>query len=377
VTEPKKQKIALISDWFLPRIGGIELHVRDLALNLKASGQEVHVITTTPGFHSLEGIPIHRLKTRLLPFFKIAYTSQLTRALREILLQNRFDILHSHSSVITPLAYIAIYLANQLRIPSLITNHSLLEKSVYFLKLLDTFYGWKKWPVQLTSISSVAAEGFMKSSGEKKITLLPNGIETSEWKIVKSCQSSPVQITTVMRLHPKKRGMALIQAIEKVKAKLSPSFKFQLNIIGDGKEKKRLEKKVNSLNLQKEIKFLGYRSRDEIKKIFEQTDFFVLPTIKEAFGIAVLEAKAAGIPVVAMSYGGVRDMIEHRKEGFLANNDEEFSDYILELIQNEKLRNEMSVNTIKTLDRFDWKQVIQKHLKIYQVAIEKNRCTDF
>ncbi len=369
MNEPKKQKIALISDWFLPRIGGIELHVRDLALKLRANGQEVHVITTTPGTDSLDGIPVHRLKTPLLPFFKIAYTSQLTRALREILLQNRFDILHSHSSVVTPLAYAAIYLANELRIPSLITNHSLLEKSVYFLKLLDTFYGWRKWPVKLTSISTIAAEGFIRASGEKKITLLPNGIDTREWKIVKNRQPSPIQITTVMRLHPKKRGMALIEAIEKVKAKLSPSFKFQLNIIGDGKEKNRLEKKVSSLKLQEEVKFLGYRSREEIKKVFEQSHFFVLPTVKEAFGIAVLEAKAAGLPVVAMSYGGVQDMIEHQKEGFLANDDEQFAKCILELIQDENLRNEMSKNTLKTLERFDWKQIIQKHWEVYQDVI--------
>ncbi len=369
MNEPKKLKIALISDWFLPRIGGIELHVRDLALNLKANGQEVHVITTTPGDDSPDGIPVHRLKTPLLPFFKIAYSSQLIRSLREILVQNKFDILHSHSSVVTPLAYVAIYLANELQIPSLITNHSLLEKSVYFLKLLDTFYGWKKWPVKLTSISTVAAEGFIRASGEKEITLLPNGIDTSEWKIIKNRQPSPIQITTVMRLHPKKRGMALIEAIKKVKAKLSPSFKFQLNLIGDGKEKNRLEKKTTSLKLQEEIKFLGYRSREEIKKLFEKSHFFVLPTVKEAFGIAVLEAKAAGLPVVAMSYGGVQDMIEHQKEGFLANNDEEFADYILELIQNEKLRNEMSENTIKTLDRFDWRQLIQKHWEVYQDVI--------
>ncbi len=369
MNEPKKKKIALISDWFLPRIGGIELHVRDLALNLKANGQEVHVITTTPGIDSLEGIPVHRLKTSLLPFFKIAYTSQLTRSLREILVQNQYDIIHSHCSVITPLAYIAIYLANELRIPSLITNHSLLEKSVYFLKLLNTFYGWKKWPVKLSSISTIAAEGFIRASGEKKITLLPNGIESCKWKIVKNCQPSPIQITTVMRLHPKKRGMALIEAIKKVKAKLPASIKFQLNLIGDGKEKKRLEKKVTSLKLQEEVKILGYRSREEIKRVFEKSHFFVLPTIKEAFGIAILEAKAAGLPVVAMNYGGVKDIIEHQREGFLANNDEEFANGILELIQNENLRNEMSKNTIKTLERFDWKQIIQKHWEVYQDVI--------
>ena len=382
----KKQKIALVVDSFLPNLGGIELHVRDLALELQKQGSEAHVITTTPAdiqtsrpintgtsrHREIQTIPIHRLNVSLLPFWRITWDRKLVPLLRNLLIKERFDLLHSHSSVVSPLAYSAIFLANQLKIPNVLTNHSLLEKSIYTFRLLECFYGWRSWSTVLTSISEAAAEGLRKASKRREILILPNGIHLNEWRIPKT-QNFPLQITSVMRLHRKKRGRMLVRTISKIEKKLGSKIPFQLNLIGDGEERSRLEKKVRKLGLQEKIKFLGFCPREEIKKIFSQTDFFVLPTLKEALSIATLEAKAAGLPTVAMNYGGVKEIIQHGENGFLAENDAEFADYILKLLQNESLRKRMSENSQKGLDRFDWSQVIQKHGEVYEEATSKVR----
>ena len=60
-------KIAIVSDWYLPRIGGLELHLRDLARELNARGHTAHVITATPGPDELDGIRVHRLDVPLMP----------------------------------------------------------------------------------------------------------------------------------------------------------------------------------------------------------------------------------------------------------------------------------------------------------------------
>ncbi|MFO1520315.1 MAG: glycosyltransferase family 4 protein [bacterium] len=362
-------KVALICDHFLPRVGGIELHVMDLARELLKHGQEARVVTATPGEENIDGVRIHRLKASLLPGSKIIWNTGALRDLQKLLKEERFDVLHCHSSVVSPLAYGGVFLARK-GCPSVLTVHSLLNHTSRVFRSLDPFLRWSRWPVVLTGVSGAVAEGIRKAAPKAEVLKLPNGIYPEEWRVT-PIASPETRITTVMRLHRKKRPQELLKAIPQI-LKQAPSSSFlRFTFIGDGPERKKLESLAKELGLESHVEFLGYLPRDRIKEVFSRTQLFVLPTVKEAFGIAILEARSAGLPVVAMNHGGTGDLIESGREGYLANTTEEFVRRSVEILTDAFLRKRMAENTREGLHKFHWDSVIARHLEIYRAAISK------
>lgn len=364
----KKLKIALVCDWFLPQVGGIELHLRDLAKHFNQEGHDAHIITPFPGPRRQEGIQIHRIPSKQIPKVSLMMNPLAFRALERVLKKGKFDVLHAHSGVISPFAYGSLYIAKKLKIPHLITNHSLLEKSAKIFRLLNLVSRWHNWPLLLSSVSSVAAEGMHQASGKKKkVQILPNGINPEEWQIEPS-EHSEIRITSVMRITRKKRPLVLIRSIPKILASYQGKKNLKFCLIGDGSQMKKVKLLVKKLGIEKHVELPGYLSRAKIKEVFRKSDLFVSPTLKESFGIAILEARCAGLPIVAMNYGGVRDFIQHGKEGFLAKNDLEFVRYISKVIQDEELRRRMTQSSRESTEQFSWKKIIAAHLSLYEMA---------
>ena len=95
---------------------------------------------------------------------------------------------------------------------------------------------------------------------------------------------------------------------------------------------------------------------------------FVLPTEHEAFGLAVLEARCAGLPVVARSGCGVADIIEHGRHGYLASNRRQMADYIAQLC-GQGARQQMREAASQGIERFGWDAVVARHLDEYREAM--------
>ncbi len=115
-------KIGLVSDCYVPRLGGIEMQVHDLAQRLQAAGHEVVVITPTPGPDLIDGIRVHRMDVPLLPF-DIPFTPATFRGVSELLQRERVDVAHFHGGIASPLAFIAAASAQADGVPTVITTH--------------------------------------------------------------------------------------------------------------------------------------------------------------------------------------------------------------------------------------------------------------
>ncbi|MDB4883887.1 MAG: glycosyl transferase family 1, partial [Gemmatimonadetes bacterium] len=98
-------RVALVCDWFLPRMGGIELHLRDLALALRSAGVDASVVTTTRGEDVVDGVPVHRVRVPLAPLSGFAFTPGALRSLDRVIRAEKFDVVHAHASVVSPVAY--------------------------------------------------------------------------------------------------------------------------------------------------------------------------------------------------------------------------------------------------------------------------------
>ncbi|PKO15139.1 MAG: hypothetical protein CVU39_12320 [Chloroflexi bacterium HGW-Chloroflexi-10] len=116
------------------------------------------------------------------------------------------------------------------------------------------------------------------------------------------------------RLAVQKDYATLIQAVEELKNK-DPERSYKLFVIGDGPDRDSLESLANSLNLSNDVFFLGFRS--DISKILKSIDVFVSPTLREGLSISILEAMAAGCPIVATNILPNAELIEHEVTGLL------------------------------------------------------------
>jgi len=378
----KRLKIALVCDWFLPRIGGIEHNMRDLAKNLIAQGHEVHVITACPGPDVVEGIRVHRLDVRTLPLIQICYGPSTLTKLKKVLLAEKFDLLHTHY-LLSTLSHSAIHLAHQLKIPTVFTHHSingplhhpLILKSLPFVGwLLGVLFfrmhyrGRLQRPNVISAVSRAVAEDLAYVYDTDDIEILPNGIDPQKWR-VPHLPTERFTLTCVMRLCKSKQPLKLIQAMARIKEQLGPQELPFLEIIGDGSQRHKMVQLIERFGLQKHIRLMGRCSRNEIKTAFSRSQLFVMPSTREGFGIAVLEARTAGLPVVAMNHGGVGDIITDGEDGFLMNSYEDFADKIAQIIRDRQLHQRITAQAREPLVRLSWDNVISRHLKVYQQAL--------
>src|SRR3954470_13843406 len=134
-------KVALVCDWYAPRLGGIETQLADLAVALRARGHDVHVITATAGPAERD---VHRLGVPLVPGWRVVGSRRALDALHALFAREGYDVIHAHG-LSSPLAHAATSLAQLIGVPSLLTSHSLVDGASSLL--LRAFVPeWATWP---------------------------------------------------------------------------------------------------------------------------------------------------------------------------------------------------------------------------------------
>jgi glycosyltransferase involved in cell wall biosynthesis len=367
---PRKLKIALVCDWYLPQMGGTEIHMRDSADRLQQEGHEVHVITPYPGDEDGEKFKIHRLNVPLLPYAGCVYTRSAFRKIESLLRREAFDVVHCHANIISPTAYGSLYLSRKLGIPAVITWDSILGPYRWGLALLDQVFRWTQWPVMFSGVSEVVVQDIKHLVKSENVAVLHNALNVLEWKVTPAERDADeIWIVSVMRLFRKKRGKALIRILPEVLRRIPGNIRVKVKIVGKGPKRDSLEKQIERLGLTDTVELLGYKTRDEIRRIFSRTDIYVQPTRWESFGLAVLEARCAGLSVVAKSHGGVKGFIRHGQEGLLAKSDQEMADHLVRLIVDTSLRESIARHNRDTTSPLDWKQAMLEHETLYRQAI--------
>lgn len=364
-------KIALVCDWYLPRTGGIERHLGQLAAHLIAAGHDVTVITSTRGpADSDDGVRVERVPAWLLPKIGLAWTPPAFRRLGAILRAGNFDVVHTHSSLISPTAYAATYLAQKTGLPTVLTVHSIWGGFAKTFGALDLLFRWTRWPIAFSAVSDRVARDLRPLLGSTPVDVLPNALVPAEWQLTLHPPQNEIAIACVMRLAPRKRGAALLHAFRVVRDQLPGNTRVCLHIAGDGPERARLERLARRLGVADGARFHGTLSTAAVKTLLAESHIFVLPTILESFGIAALEARAAGLPVVAMRAGGVSQFITHEKEGLLAGNDHELAQHLLRLCLDASLRAAITTHNQATPVAFTWDRTLAAHAAVYARARE-------
>ncbi|MEZ5142473.1 MAG: glycosyltransferase family 4 protein [Acidimicrobiales bacterium] len=354
-------------------MGGIEMQVHDLARRLQAAGHEVVVITPTPGPAEVEGVRVHRMEVPLAPF-NIPFTPSTFRLVSDLLDLEQVDVAHFHGGIVSPVAYIGANDAQRRGIPSVVTVHCLWSYATPAFRLLQKAVRWGDWPVVYSAVSDVAARPIRAAAPGCEVLVLPNGIDHDDW-CVQPVARDPrrVTIVSVMRLAPRKRPLHLLKMMKQVRDRVPADIDVRLLVIGDGPERSSLEKYIAAQGLEGVVELVGRRTREEIREVFAGADVFVAPANLESFGIAALEARCAGLPVVAKSRTGIREFVEHGQEGLLADTDRDMVDQLVRLVVDAELREKITTFNREVPSPVDWTDVVEANVAAYRAAIARVR----
>lgn len=369
-------KIALVSDWFVPRVGGIEMQMRDLALALVARGHDVHVICGVPGEPVVDGIPVTRLPGPRLPGFGIAVTPGVFRAMHRAIRQGGYDVVHVQAGNVAPIAHRAIQFCGRHRIPAVASFHSVLKYYDVPLRLLDALHGYATSTVRFTTVSTVAAEAMRPLVKDRDIAILPNGIDLAWWRPDFSAAmpqtdggaNRAVEFLSVTRLQKRKRARWLVKAFAEALSGL-PTHSARLTIVGDGDERPALQGIIRRAGLDDSVILAGRQPREAIRDRLHSSDVFVLASKLESFGIAALEARAAGLPVLTMAQSGARDFLRDRVDALLAQDDAALAADIRAMIVDPGRRLALAQAARTPPAGVDWTELAPRYEAEYRAAI--------
>lgn len=374
-------KVALLSDCYPPRTGGIESQVSDLARQLRAAGHEVEVFTATPGpegqrdgaIEDDHGIPVHRMAIRLpgdLPVNPLAPPE-----VRRRLLDGGFDVAHVHMGVVSPFAWDMARVTTGIQLPTALTWHCVLDRMTVPMRATGAVQRWVDRGAVASAVSGFAAEGVRAVLGaEAPVAVLPNGIDPTVW-VPPAGEDAPgphrpIRMISAMRFAARKRPGALVHIIERALAQLGPGA-LTLEIVGDGPLHSRVSHEVERLGLADVISLPGRVSRAELAERYHRADVYVSPTRLEAFGIAVLEARTAGLAVVGRADSGVRDVITDGVSGLLVDSDEAFVEAVVRIVRDDALRTSIIEHNRSVPPDQVWSRVVDQAETEYARAIQK------
>ncbi len=170
----------------------------------------------------------------------------------------------------------------------------------------------------------------------EKLRIVHCGVEPGSFE-VKHHAGTGRRLLFVGRLVPAKGLPILLEALAKVEGAV-------LDVIGDGPDRKMLEEKARSLNLAHRVTFLGYQSQAQVRALLKQADVFVLSSFAEGLPVVLMEAMAAGIPVVATRIAGIPELIYDEENGLLVSpgDSNAAANAICRLLADPDLRNRMA-----------------------------------
>lgn len=364
-------RIARIIEYFPPHIGGMERHGLILSKEQIKLGHQVDVFI---GFGDENLLP----NIRKAPFHFLPIYSKIRRfwfnfwaynKVKKIHKKNPYDIVHLHGDFIE--AFFGGKLSKKLDIPAVITIHAGLNKRLLKPKNAEYFKNIGK----IICVSNEIAED-LKNIGiqERKIEIITSGVYLNEFgnadknaiAKLRNEYSKPI-IVSVGVLRINKGFSYLIEAFRQIKEKISSAT---LITIGEGSERNNLKKQAVGVS---GIYFLDRQEHDKVIEYLCASDIFVLASIstesdREGMPTSIMEAMAAGLPIVATRVGGGPNFIKDSINGFIVNqgNSPEISKAVLKILNDSEFSSKIRAQNLKDIKQKDWPIIAEKIDETYK-----------
>ncbi len=355
-------RILHLTDHYPPVVGGIEAHVAGLAHRQALGGDSVTVLTSTPrtaeGETSNDNGPVRVIRVR-----------SLMEGLRVDV--EGYDLVHAHVSVVAPFTAPLVGVFARRGVPTVVTVHSLWSGMGLVPTMAAALTGMRSAPVTWTAVSHVAAhEVHRRLPGNTPVHVISNAVEAPARRR-RPAGDGMVRLVSTMRIAHRKRPLELLRVFEHVRG--SAGLPVSLTVVGDGPLRERFERLALRLGLEDCIQVTGRLAPAQVLDELARADLYVAPAVLESFGLAALEARSVGLPVVGRLGTGLADFIEQGVDGLLCASDTDMANAIVRLVDDEVLRSRICEHNRTVEHDMTWTRSLEVHDRIYSLARGRRR----
>ncbi|AFY55117.1 glycosyltransferase [Rivularia sp. PCC 7116] len=365
-------RIALFTETFLPKVDGIVTRLRHTVEHLQRNNNQVLVVCPDGGITEYKGAKIYGISGFPLPMYPELTLALPRPAISEVLEKFDPDIIHVVNPAVLGLA--GIVHSKIHNIPLVASYHTHLPQYLqhYGLGMLEGLL-WELLKAAhnqaaLNLCTSTAMMKELTSHGIERVDLWQRGVDT---ELFHPTMSSPQMRQQLSQNNPEAPLLLYVgrlsaeKEIERIKPILEGIPEARLALVGDGPHREALEKHFSGTNTY----FVGYLTGADLASAFASADAFVFPSRTETLGLVLLEAMAAGCPVVAARSGGIPDIVTDGVNGYLFEPKSDDTGAIaatLRLLREKQQREAIRQNARQEAERWGWSAATHQLQTFYE-----------
>lgn len=363
-------RIALVTEFYYPHLGGVTEHVHNLAAQYNAAGHPTIIVTSDMGDTSHDGPHVRRLGTSRIiyssgSFARVTTGWNLKGQLRDLFRRERIDVVHVHGGLAPTFGLVAPRAAKSLGLPVVATFHSWFPKShlvSIFRPQLQRRLDEHDAAIAVSQPVIDAHAKYLQADWE----IIPNGVDTDfftpEARTDTLRRGDGPQLLFLGRLDPRNGLDTMLRAM-RIIADARPDTR--LTIVGDGPLRGYYERQAEAV--RDVVHFAGSANGDRPQR-YASADMYLCPTTKASFGITLLEAMACGLPQAVSDVTGFRELVDGGEEATMVpvSDAEAWAGAALDLIDDPARRARMGAAGRAKALTYAWPVVAERVMRVYE-----------
>lgn len=375
--EERSLRIALFTERFLPKIDGITTRLFHTVRQLRKLGQTVLVIAPE-GVSEFEGTPVHGVPGFKFPLYPDQILSMPRPSVGRVLAQFRPDLIHAVNPAFLGIS--AFYYSSSFKVPLVVSYHTQLPKYLHYYGM-GGLEGLMWWGIRngynradMTLATSRAMQRVLQEQGIRRVGVWRRGVDT---EIFHPRRASAEMRARLSQGHPEDKLLLYVgrlsaeKEIEHCRSVLESVPGLRLALVGDGPHRAKLEEYFAGTPTY----FAGFLRGTALAAAFASADVFFLPSRTETLGLVLLEAMAAGCPVVAAGAGGILDIVQDGITGHLYNPADPSTAIpaIRRLLTDPAYREKLSRQARLDAEQWNWLEATRELEHAYRHVIRRER----
>ncbi|MEO1147454.1 MAG: glycosyltransferase family 1 protein [Cyanobacteria bacterium J06638_22] len=365
-------RIALFTETFLPKVDGIVTRLSHTVDHLQRMGDQVLVFSPDGGLREYRGAQICGIPGFPLPLYPELKLALPRPSIRQTLKMFQPDLIHLVNPAVLGLG--GLYYAKSLNVPLVASYHTHLPKYLehYGLGMLEGVL-WELLKLmhnqaQINLCTSTAMQDALTSHGIERVAVWQRGVDTELFRPELASREVRAELSQGNPDSPLLLYVGRLSAekeIERIKPVLEAIPNARLVLVGDGPHRAELEAYFAGTPTY----FAGYRTGEALGAAFASADAFIFPSRTETLGLVLLEAMAAGCPVIAANAGGIPDIVTDGVNGYLfdpADDDAGAIAATQRLLANPEERDTLRQNARLEAEKWGWAAATQQLQNFYQ-----------
>lgn len=384
-------RVAMFTNNYLPFIGGVPISIERLRKGLETLGDAILIVCPRYRDQPQQESNVVRVPSLLAMGekreFRLAniFLARIRKQLRAF----KPDIIHLHHPIW--LGSLGLFVARRLKVPAVYTYHTRLEHYAHFVPLPGNLFRnlishelIKHFANKCDGVivPTYSTEEYLRMIGVKSPTFVqPTGIEYQKFQEVDDGDVRKLReslnigdetvFVSVSRLSNEKNIDFMIDAIDELRQRTDRPFRFLM--IGEGHQRERLQQRIDELGLQDCFTLVGSIPPDEMANWYHLGDAFLFASKSETQGMVILEAMAAGLPVVAVRSSGIDDVVRHGFNGFKTpEKQDQWCERVQQLLEDEALRKELAAHALEFAADYSVEQFARDMRQIYALTLARS-----